>query len=412
MGDLKPLGSEKLQGDDKLKRILELAYYNNNTNNKPRRSSQNAEYIVETTIGAYGIVKEKDGYYVKKGLNENTLDYIGGLFMKNKNRFNSYAEALKRLDLLKGQDLQEATKYVLKKGGSAQPPADAAMDAPPPPAPELPAAPPSDMPPADDVPPSDEMPQMDVPSDAPEADAAPAPDASQGEEKQTKRSDYMSEIQRSVGKLGQSLRDVKEKLESDDIKYVINMVLSAIDMEKLDAEDREDIADRFVLDDEVADDEAGGEMEDDTEVEPEMTDDVPAEPEVEPTGDGDLDENIGKLSEFINSHVGDAQESIAYGQYSDLTGSDVHEQDDDLESHYEDRTHLPDDDFGYEGGEDLEDEKDFESNDDSDLDIEKSDNSDFSYDGEDDDEVVEFDLDEIKNDINEKINSTLSKYFK
>ena len=30
MADLKPLGSEKLNGDDKLKRILELTYYNNN----------------------------------------------------------------------------------------------------------------------------------------------------------------------------------------------------------------------------------------------------------------------------------------------------------------------------------------------------------------------------------------------
>ena len=30
MADIKPLGSEKLQGDDKLKRILELTYFNNN----------------------------------------------------------------------------------------------------------------------------------------------------------------------------------------------------------------------------------------------------------------------------------------------------------------------------------------------------------------------------------------------
>ena len=62
------------------------------------------------------IAKEiKDGYYVKKGLNESSLDYIGGLFMKNKNRFNSYAEALKRMELLNGNELNEATKYVLKQ---------------------------------------------------------------------------------------------------------------------------------------------------------------------------------------------------------------------------------------------------------------------------------------------------------
>ena len=112
MADLKPLGSEKLNGDEKLKRILELTYYNNNK----KSTGSKAELVKESTNGGvYGIVKEKDGYYVKRGLNESSLDYIGGMFMKNKNKFSSYAEALKRLDLLKGQEeLQEATKYVLK----------------------------------------------------------------------------------------------------------------------------------------------------------------------------------------------------------------------------------------------------------------------------------------------------------
>ena len=112
MGDLKPLGSEKLSADEKLKRILELTYYNTNKKNK----SINAELVEESTSGGvYGIVKEKDGYYVKRGLNESSLDYIGGLFMKNKNRFTSYAEAYKKLEYIKGQEeqqLQEATKYV------------------------------------------------------------------------------------------------------------------------------------------------------------------------------------------------------------------------------------------------------------------------------------------------------------
>ena len=95
MADLKPLGSEKLNGDDKLKRILELTYYNNN---EKKSNSTKAEMVSESkTGGIYGIVRERDAYYVKRGLNENTLDYIGGMFMKNKNRFSSYGEALKRL---------------------------------------------------------------------------------------------------------------------------------------------------------------------------------------------------------------------------------------------------------------------------------------------------------------------------
>ncbi len=101
MADLKPLGSEKLNGDDKLKRILELTYYNENK----KSTSQKAELVKESkTGGVYGIVREKDAYYVKRGLNETSLDYIGGMFMKNKNKFTSYAEAFKRLELLKGQE--------------------------------------------------------------------------------------------------------------------------------------------------------------------------------------------------------------------------------------------------------------------------------------------------------------------
>ena len=149
MGDLKPLGSEKLSGDDKLKRILELTYYNNNKNTS---ATQKAEHISESATGVYGIVREKDGYYVKRGLNESSLDYIGGMFMKNKNKFSSYAEALKRLELLKGQEmLQEQTKYVLKSNKPSAaptemppPPAEAAAEMPPPLPPadgEMPAAP-------------------------------------------------------------------------------------------------------------------------------------------------------------------------------------------------------------------------------------------------------------------------------
>ena len=45
MADLKPLGSEKLNGDDKLKRILELTYFNNKNNSK---TSSNAELVKES----------------------------------------------------------------------------------------------------------------------------------------------------------------------------------------------------------------------------------------------------------------------------------------------------------------------------------------------------------------------------
>ena len=292
MGDLKPLGSEKLQGDDKLKRILELAYYNNPK--KPNTTTK-AELVKESaTGGVFGIVKEKDGYYVKKGLNESSLDYIGGLFMKNKNRFSSYAEAYKRLDLLSGQEkLQEATKYVLKQKKAEQeaPVPQPTMDTPPP------AAAPA-------------TPDVSTPDMSNDTTSEPEVSGDQGSTENGKRSDYMAEIQKFAGKLGQALRDEHERLESDDIKYVINMVISAVDLNKLSDEDIEDLGKKFDRDDEEGAEGDGG-----------MND----EPAEEPNQDSDLGETMNKLSEFIKSTAPKQEDEIDLSKYSDL-GS-VHEED-------------------------------------------------------------------------------------
>ena len=294
MAELKPLGSEKLNGDDKLKRILELTYYKN-ANNKSTKSSP--ELVSEAkTGGVYGIVKEKDGYYVKRGLNESSLDYIGGMFMKNKNKFSSYAEALKRLELLKGQEeLQEATKYVLKTNSPKE---------------EAPVAEPS----------------LDVPAPAPAEGGEDLPMPTDGGEEggeesmdstQAKPSDYMAEVQKYAGKLGQELRDQKEKMESDDIKYVLNMIISAVDLDKLDIEDLEDIAKKFERDEEEMDtDEVPTE-------EPSSDEEIPAE---EPTSDeeelGEMDA-MDSLESFINTPI--EADEIDLSKYADLGEEDVQE---------------------------------------------------------------------------------------
>jgi hypothetical protein len=310
MADLKPLGSEKLKADEKLKRILELTYYGetkNKTITESNSSTMKTEYLSESINGfKFGIVKEKDGFYVKKGLNESSLDYIGGLFMKNKNRFNSYAEALKRLQLLSGAELNEATKYVLK-----QKPTESTL----PPAPEGDMG--ADLPPA----PEGEM-GTDLPP-APEgemgADLPPAPEGEMGAEGTPKPSDYMAEIQKFAGKLGQELRDQKEKMESDDIKYVLNMIISAVDLDKLDDEDIEEIGGKF-----------DREVEDDATMSDEMGDDtLPAEDETvpeEPTGDEDLGEMFGidKLESFINKPI--ETDEVDLSKYADL-GKGTNEED-------------------------------------------------------------------------------------
>jgi hypothetical protein len=276
MAELKPLGSEKLNGDDKLKRILELTYFNSNKNNS--RSSSKPELVKESKNGGvYGVVKEKDGYYVKRGLNESSLDYIGGMFMKNKNKFSSYAEAFKRLELLKGQEeLQEATKYVLKQNKPQQ-------EAPMPEAPmDLPPAPAADA--SGDVPPP--SPEGEVPMDAP----TDAPPAEGGEDEDAgKRSSYMAEAQKYAGKLGQELRDLHDRMESDDIKYILNMIISAVDLDKLSDEDIEDVAKKFEREEE----EGGMGSEEPTGEEP--------APSAEPELDMNEYDSMSALDEFVNT---------------------------------------------------------------------------------------------------------------
>ena len=97
----------------------------------------------------------------------------------------------------------------------------------------------------------------------------------------------MAEVQKFSGKLGQALRDVKERMESDDIKYVINMVLSAVDLDALDEEDKEEIAERFEPKDEESFDEPS--MDD------EMSDIPAEEPEM---ADTEIDEIMAKLEKF------------------------------------------------------------------------------------------------------------------
>ena len=97
-------------------------------------------------------------------------------------------------------------------------------------APEAPAPAPTDAAPApagDDMPPADPSVGDEAPSDD-----LPSGDSTNAEE--PKRSDYMEEIQKFAGKLGQELRDQHERLESDDIKYVLNMIISAVDLKKLE----------------------------------------------------------------------------------------------------------------------------------------------------------------------------------
>jgi len=291
MSKLKPIGSEKLQGTDKLNRMLEIAMYNE-VDKVNLNETSSKEYNIQLTDGyVYAIVKEKIGYVIKKGLNESALDYIEP--MRNRKHYRSYSQAFKKLNLITKElnDIYdnpngvslfgEQKKYTLKTPKPA-PVEDDAPPAPPaePPSVPAPALPPSpleggDMPNmGDDMPEmGGEMPNMgddmggempDMGDDMPDMEDE-TPSREKGDEKITFRG-----IQKLTGKLTQKLRalESEEGLTSEEIKYVINMVISSVNIETLDEEDLDDIMSKFEGGEDMGDDmgdmedEMGGEMPD------------------------------------------------------------------------------------------------------------------------------------------------------
>lgn len=302
MADLRPIGSEKLQGSDKLRRIMEIATYNE----APKVETNNlstTDYTIQLSDGnVYGIVKERQGYIIKKGINESELDYSEP--MKNRKYYRSYSEAMKKLNLivaetnritgnefeipLIGEQPEAKKKFVLKTAKKAEPEMSA------PPAEPAPApAPPMDMPePATDTPDMGaEAEPMGEPMDDMGAESTDVPpmDDMGTEPIDTEIEDVdvdveeegpssLKLIQKLTGKLSQRLRmfDKDKGMDSQDIKYVLNSIISAIDLQKLDDDDREEIVDKLEGFDEYGK-EGEGELDFGVEDEVDFGDEEPAE---------------------------------------------------------------------------------------------------------------------------------------
>lgn len=300
MADLKPLGSEKLTGQDKLKRIMEIARFNEVIPSNINETAK-SEYSISLADGNnYEIVKERQGYIIKKNISESKTDYIEP--MKNRKYYSSYSQAFKRLNLVAGELNRlnenesgvslygEQKKFVLKTPKPMEEPAPMDIPAAPPavPSPELPPSPNAEMPAVED-----EM-NLDMGMD----DMAPEGDVEMDAEMDVESPDMGKEetvsfrtIQKLTGKLTQKIRtlDSQEGMTSEDIKYVINMVLSSLDLKSLSEEDKEDVMSKFEDDSEdlEGDDMDGMDFTDDTEVEDIQADmDVPVESEMEEGGYG------------------------------------------------------------------------------------------------------------------------------
>lgn len=304
MGDLKPIGSEKLQGQEKLNRILEIARYKENKPSTINETSRTEFGKVLADGNQYEIVKEKLGYIIKKKINE-SLEYVEPI--KNRKYYKSYSQALKRMNLLAGElnrlnendeevsmfTIAEQKKFTLKLPKSAEPA----------PAPEVAPEPSMDSEVGDE--------EMDLSLDAEVGDDSVDMDMEMGaetpDEAAEEEVDFRT-IQKLTGKLGQKIRTMNDSvgMTSEDIKYVLNSIISALDLEKLDDEDKDDVI---------------------AKIEDVETDYESDEMDVDMTGDEemdlDLDMNIdepveGEMGEGEDRDEFDGRDSKVIGVYSNI----------------------------------------------------------------------------------------------
>jgi hypothetical protein len=258
MSKLKPIGSEKLQGDEKLKRIMEIARYKEVSPNSINETTK-TDYSITLVDGyTYEIAKEKIGYVIKKRLDEGVSEYVEP--MKNRKHYSSYSAAFKRLNLMAGEvnRLHESSegislfgeqkKFVLKTPTPAPEETDAPTeDEVTPPAPEAPSEPMDtevpDMASDEELP----LPPAEDGMDTEEMDMPEMGDEDMGEEPADAEEVSFKSIQKLTGKLAQKLRDFSSdnEMSSKDAKYVINSILSALNLNELDEEDKEEIISRF-----------------------------------------------------------------------------------------------------------------------------------------------------------------------
>ena len=302
MGGLKPIGSEKLEGMDKIRRIMEIARYKENIPT-PINEDNSSEYKLSLSDGnTYEIIKERQGYIIKQTISESVSDYIAP--MKNRRYYSSYSQALKKMNLMarefnqlhgneSGTSLFEQedekkkdTKYVIStsKKTEGQPVTTTTTTIAVPPVAAPPVAAPPVVAPTTPQPMEEQGdPALDpllapqpVPAPAPDPAAAPAPDPAaapapeevpipeEGMEPEeapaTEEEVTFKIIQKLTGKLAQKIRTYtgQEEMSSNDTKYVINSILSALDLTTLEEEDVEDIISRLEGEEEELDGEEEG----------------------------------------------------------------------------------------------------------------------------------------------------------
>lgn len=264
---MRPIGSEKIQNpDDKLARILEIAGIKKESVTESKSLHGKLSNVLHEAVAAngteYAIVQEEKYVYIKAKKNDD-YEYLTGVQNINEHSYRSYADALKHLnlmfkeineqvgltegiDVLKKKSLDE--RYVLrlnKKDNSNQnftEPSDndtsGGFDA-------------STSPDISDLeadlvgqPNAGEQPSTQPDQETPVDNAMePQTDNQEGE-------DPLKTIQKMVGKVTQKMREMGERLQPKDVKYILNSLISAADMTKVPESDKNDIINKILGKDE------------------------------------------------------------------------------------------------------------------------------------------------------------------
>lgn len=277
------INPKTLKGREVFNRTLELMDKLTPINESVINAS--LEFIKRAPNGlVYTIIRENHKYFIKTTdkteFKVSELDYIGGLKNKMTESYSSYEEALKHLNMkfqqinemygIKGgynlfeQDTVETEdsadeeagtkekKYKLKVSSgeettntepTSEPSPEPTSDIEVPSVEDVPTSPEGES-----LPGGEEMP-MDSELPTPDADteSSEEPTDSEGDEDDIdidEDEDPKKYIQKLTGRLGQKLRELSEvdpKLE----KYVINSIISALHVDKMDKKDRMDVIRKF-----------------------------------------------------------------------------------------------------------------------------------------------------------------------
>tara|TARA_R100000315_G_C5235156_1_gene146739 strand:+ start:1422 stop:3059 length:1638 start_codon:yes stop_codon:yes gene_type:complete len=306
---------KKIKGQDKLNRIKDLMGKMNTINESD--STSEVELIKKGANGVvYGIVRENRDYFIKTS--EKTsgefiaedFNYVGGLQNKSSEKYKSYADALKHLNLKfdmlnesfgveKNTNLFETDGVAFSGGagfGFVLPEEEVKepeviedqkkvikVDAP-----------------AAEAPVEDEV-EVDMGGDMADVEFEGEDEEIEVDAEDEDEGDsYTKKIQKLTGKVAQMLRD-KDEPDAELDKYVINSIVAAIDWEEIPDEDVEDIIAKIEGEDEE-DDALAGDDEETVEVDFDEEEEVEGEEELAESEEKAEEKSIKTLETALKQH--------------------------------------------------------------------------------------------------------------